>query len=316
MILAAGMLHLGAHADPVSRYPEKPINIIVNFPAGGTIDVHARIIGQKLTEKWGQPVVVQNLLGAGGNIGAAAAYAAAGDGYTLLATPPGPLSINQYLYKSLGFVPERFVPVTLMTMIPNVVTVRAGLPVKTLRELIAYAKANPGKVTFASQGSGSTSHLAAQMLANMAGLELVHVPYKGQGPALIDLAADRVDLMISNVPSVTKYQEMGKARMLAVAGPNRSSAAPEVPTAAEAGLPGFENTAWFSLVAAPGTPMPIAEKLSSAIRDIMRQPDVQARFQAFGGEVVGNTPKEFGDFIARERVMWKAVIDSAAIGMD
>ncbi|MGV3653119.1 MAG: Bug family tripartite tricarboxylate transporter substrate binding protein [Noviherbaspirillum sp.] len=318
--LVAGALiggtHAAALADAASDYPNRPITIVVNFPAGGTIDTQARVIGQKLQEKWGQPVIVENRTGAGGNIGTAAASSGDSNGYTLLATPPGPMSINQYLYKSLGYDPLKFVPITVMTQIPNMVTVRADLPVNSLKELIEYAKANPGKVTFASQGNGSTSHLSGQLLSNLAGLKMVHVPYKGEGPALLDLVAGRVDMFVGNVSAVVKYAEAKKVKMLAVASPKRSFVAPDIPTAAEAGLPGFEAIAWYALVAAPGTPPEVAQKLNAAAVEAMKMPDVKEKFRAFGGEVVGNSPKETTDFIASERVRWKSVIDSAGVTLD
>ena len=318
--LVAGALiggtHAAALADAASDYPNRPITIVVNFPAGGTIDTQARVIGQKLQEKWGQPVIVENRTGAGGNIGTAAAFSGDANGYTLLATPPGPMSINQYLYKSLGYDPIKFVPITVMTQIPNMVTVRADFPANSLKELIEYAKANPGKVTFASQGNGSTSHLSGQLLANLAGLKMVHVPYKGEGPALLDLVGGRVDMFVGNVSAVVKYAESKKVKMLAVASAKRSFVAPDIPTAAEAGLPGFEAIAWYALVAAPGTPPEVAQKLNEAAVEAMKMPDVKEKFRAFGGEIVGNSPKETTDFIASERVRWKSVIDTAKVTLD
>jgi len=318
-LLVAGLLVAAqgaAGADAAANYPSKPITIFVNFPAGGTIDIHARVIGQKLSEKWNVPVVIQNAPGAGGNIGTAMAFKGDPDGYTLLATPPGPLSINQHLFKKLGYEPEKFVPISLMTTFANMMVVRADLPVNTMQELIDYAKKNPGQVTFASQGNGATSHLSAEMFASMAGIKLVHVPYKGEGPALVDLAAGRVDMFVGNVSSVIKHVESKRARMLAVASKQRVAVAPNTPTTAEAGLPGFEATAWYAIVAAPGTPDAIAQKLSLAVNEALKMPDVRERLHALGAEIVGTTPKELGDWIVTERTRWKQVIDSANVTLD
>ena len=305
-----------AVADAVSDYPKAPIKIIVNFPAGGTADILARIVGQKLSEKWSQPVTIDNRAGAGGNIGATAVYTAEPDGYTLLVTPPGPPAINQSLFKTLPYDPHKFVPVTLLAVIPNVITARTDFPANSVKELIAYAKANPGKVSYASQGNGSTSHLSGQMLANMAGAELLHVPYKGEGPALIDLMANRVDLFIGNISGVIKFRQDKKVKFLAMASPRRSVVAGDVPTAAEAGLPGFEAAAWFALMAPPGTAPALAQKIQSAVAEALKLPDVQQRVQALGGEVAGYSPKELADFLVVERARWKRVIEAGNITPD
>ena len=312
----AGTAASTAAADAVSDYPKAPIKIIVNFPAGGTADILARIVGQKLNEKWGQPVTIDNRAGAGGNIGASAAYSADGDGHTLLVTPPGPPAINQSLFKTLPYDPHKFVPVTLLALIPNVITARTDFPASSVKELIAYAKANPGKVSYASQGNGSTSHLSGQMLANLAGLELLHVPYKGEGPALIDLVANRVDLFIGNISGVIKFRQDKKVKFLGMASPRRSSVAADVPTAAEAGLPGFEASAWFAVLAPPGTPPAIAQKIQLAVAEALKLPDVQQRVQALGGEVSGLAPAELNSFLAAERIRWKRVIDAGNITPD
>lgn len=314
---ALGGMQTQALADTVKGdFPKAPIKIIVNFPAGGTVDSLARIVGQKLAEKWEQPVIVSNRPGAGGNIGAAAAYTAEPDGYTLLASPPGPMAINQSLYKDLQYDPALFVPITMLAKVPNVISARANFPANSLKELIAYAKANPGKVSYGSQGSGSTSHLSGQMLANMAGIELMHVPYKGEGPALIDLVGGRVDLFIGNISAVVKFRQEKRVKFLAIADTRRVAVASDVPTAAEAGLPKFEASAWFALVAPPGTPPAIALKINAAVTEILKLPDVQQRILALGGESVGNSPRELADFMAAERIRWKKVIDTANVTAD
>jgi tripartite-type tricarboxylate transporter receptor subunit TctC len=318
LLLAALLsgVHVASLADAAAGFPKAPIKIIVNFPAGGTVDALSRIVGQKLSEKWGQPVIIDNRSGAGGNIGATGVYTADPDGYTLLASPPGPLSINQNLYKKLQYDPTKFVPITMLAMVPNVITARIDFPANSTKELIAYAKANPGKVTYGSQGNGSTSHLSGQMFANMAGVDLLHIPYKGEGPALTDLVAGRVDLFVGNVSAVVKFRHDKKVKFLAVANTRRSQVAPDVPTAAEAGLPGFMASAWFALVAPPGTPDAIVQKIHGAVIEALKMPDVQQKVLALGGEVVGNSPKELADFMAAERVRWKKVIDTANVTVD
>ncbi|HEX4327338.1 MAG TPA: tripartite tricarboxylate transporter substrate binding protein [Burkholderiales bacterium] len=303
-------------ADPVAEFPKNPIRIVVNFPAGGTVDSLARIVGQKLSEKWGQPVTIDNRAGAGGNIGAGMVYTAEPDGYTLLASPPGPLSINQNLYKKLPYDPVKFVPVAMLASIPNVITARADFPANTLKELLAYAKAHPGKVTYGSQGNGSTSHLGGQMLANMGGVELVHVPYKGEGPALIDLVAGRVDLFLGNISAVVKFRQENKVKFLAVAAPVRAQTAPDVPTSAEAGLPGYEASAWFALVAPPGTPAALAQRLHAAVAEALLMPDVRQKIIAQGGEPASGSPADLAAFMVQERARWKKVIDTANVTVD
>ena len=310
------VLPMASSAQDATDYPKSQIRIIVNFPAGGTADILARIVGQKLGEKWNQAVTIDNRVGAGGNIGAAATYTAEPDGYTLLVSPPGPMAINQSLFKTLPYDPRKFVPVTLLALIPNVIATRTDFPAGSVKELIAYAKANPGKVSYASQGNGSTSHLSGQMLANMAGIELLHVPYKGEGPALIDLIANRVDLFIGNISGVIKFRQEKKVKFLAMANPRRSQVAADVPTAAEAGLPGFEASAWFALVAPPGTPVAIAQKIQGAVAEALKLPDVQQRVLALGGETAGHSPKELTDFLAAERIRWKRVIETANVTLD
>jgi len=294
-------------------YPNKVVRIIVPFPAGGSNDVLCRILGDKLSARWSQPVVVENRAGAGGNIGAESVFKADGDGYLLLCSPPGPLSINHNLYKALNYDPAKFAPITVLALVPNVVTARIDLPANSIRELIAYAKANPGRINYASQGNGSTSHLSAAMLQSMAGLELVHVPYKGEGPALVDIVAGRVDIFIGNLAAALKFHQSGRAKILAVASTRRSPVLPEVPTATEAGLPGFISSAWFGLVAPPGTPVAVLNKVNADAVESLKLPDVRARFLEQGAEPVGNTPAEMAVFVKEEMVRWQEVIRSANV---
>ncbi|TFY99827.1 Bug family tripartite tricarboxylate transporter substrate binding protein [Ramlibacter rhizophilus] len=319
-LLAAAALacaaSLPAFAQDAASFPNKPIRIVVNFPPGGSLDVITRTVGQKLSEKFGQPVLVENRTGAGGNIGAQAVATAAPDGYTLLSSPPGPLTINQFLYREMPFDPLRLVPVGMLSSMPNVITARPGLPANNVRELIEYARSNPGKVTYGSQGNGSTSHLTAQMFATMAGVQMVHVPFRGEGPALTELLGGRIDLFFGNTASVMKYMESKQVKLLGVAAAKRSSMVPDVPAGTEFGLPDFVASAWFGMVAPPGTPAPVVQKLNAAINEVLRMPEVRERFAAQGAEVVGGSPAEMTSFLEAERARWKKVIDSANVKLD
>ena len=296
-------------------YPTRAIRIIVPFPAGGTADVMPRIIGEKLSLKWGQAVIVENRAGAAGNIGAEAVFKADPDGYTLLSAPPPPLVINPSLYPKLAFDPTQFVPVTVIAAVPNVFLLHPKVPANTLQELIAYAKANPDKLNYASQGSGSTSHLTAEMFKSMAGVRLTHVPYKGTAPALTDLLAGQVEIMFDNLGSSLQHVRSGKLKALGLASERRIGSLPNVPTMAET-LPGFVALAWFGVVAPPKTPLPIAEKLSAAIAETLKLPDVQKRLVELSAEPIGNTPSEMAAFMKLDTERWRAVIRSANVKVD
>ena len=313
---ASGIVPGLALAQDAARFPEKPITIVVPFPAGGTADVLPRIVGQKLTEKWGQPVIVENRSGAGGNIGAQAVAKSAADGYTLLATPPGPLTINKNLYKSLGYEPDSLVPVTVLASVPNVLAVKSSLPVSSVKEFIDYAAKNSGKTTVATQGNGATSHLTAAMFANQADVKFTFVPYKGTAPALVDLMAGQVDAFFDNLSSSFRHHEAGKLKILAVAGGKRSPVLPNVPTIAESGLPRFESTTWFGVVAPEGTPPEIVKKINGAIVEILNDKEVQRKFLEQGAEIVGNSPADMAKFLAEERSRWKKVIQNAGVTMN
>lgn len=314
--LGAAQLPVVAQTDAAANYPSKPIRMIVNFPPGGTVDVLTRTVGQKLAEKWGQPVVVDNRAGAGGNIGAQAVASADPDGYTLLATPPGPMTINQNLYKDMRFDPAKLAPIIMLASVPNVITARPDFPANSVKDLIAYAMANPGKVTYASQGNGSTSHLTGQMFASMTGTDMIHVPFKGEGPALNELLGGRVDLFLGNISAVLKFHQDNRVKLLGLAAPRRSAMAPSVPTVAEGGLPDFSASAWFAVAAPPGTPAAITRKLNAALAEILKMPDVQQKFAAQGAEVVGGSPAEMTVFMDAERARWKKVIDTANVKLD
>jgi tripartite-type tricarboxylate transporter receptor subunit TctC len=297
-------------------YPAKQVRIIVPFPAGGTADVLCRLLGEKLSAAWNQPVIVDNRAGAGGNVGAEMAYRAEPDGYTLLCSPPGPLSINHNLYKSLPYDWTKFVPVTVLAVVPNVLSARIDLPAESAQQLIAYAKANPGKVTYASQGNGSTSHLSAQMLATMAGIEMVHVPYKGEAPALIDISAGRVDIFIGNLSAALRFEKARQLKFLGLASRTRSPVAPDVPTAPEIGLPDLISSAWFGLVLPPGTPDGIVRKVNADAAAVLKLPNVRGRFLELGAEPQGDTAAATAAFIKAEEARWRGVIRSANVVLE
>jgi tripartite-type tricarboxylate transporter receptor subunit TctC len=297
-------------------YPSKQVRMIVPFPAGGSADILCRIVAERLAEAWSQPVIVDNRAGAGGNVGAEIVYRAESDGYTVLCSPPGPLSINHNLYKSLPYDWLRFVPVTVLALVPNAISARIDLPAQSAQELIAYARSNPGKVTYASQGNGSTSHLSAQMLATMPGIELVHVPYKGEGPALVDLSAGRVDIFIGNISAALRFERSKQLKFLGVASRTRSPVAPDVPSAPEIGLPGLVSSAWFALVLPPGTSQAIVDKINADAAAALRQPDVRRRFLELGAEPQGDGAAATAAFIKSEEARWREVIRSANVVLE
>src|SRR4029077_15844933 len=256
----------------------------VPFPAGGSADILCRIAGEKLGAAWNQPVIIDNRAGAGGNVGAEIAYRAEPDGYTVLCSPPGPLSINHNLYKTMPYDWTKFVPITVLALVPNAISARIDLPANSVQELIAYPKANPGKLTYAAQGNASTSHLSAQMLATMAGIEMVHIPYKGEGPALIDLTAGRVDIFVGSISAALRFEKAGQLRFLAGPSRTRSPVAPDVPTTAEIGLPNLVSSAWYALVAPPGTPDATVQKINADTAAALKSPDVRSRFLELGAE--------------------------------
>ncbi len=310
----AALIANGAFAQ--AAFPARAVKFVVPFPGGGINDVLARIVGEKLHGKWGQPVVVENKTGAGGNIGADLAYHAEPDGYTLLLSPPGPLAINQTLYKQLSYKPQDFVPIGLIGAVPNVVIVRKELPVNTLKELIDYVKANPGKVTFGSQGNGATPHLTAMMFQGMTGTQMVHVPYRGETLVLQDMIGGHVDVFFGNVAAARPQFRDGKVKVLAVLDTKRAPTLPEIPTAAEAGLPELVSTGWFALAAPPKTSPALQSEIAKAVAEVVNLPDVQARFRAASVEPTPSTPEEMATFIGREAQRWREVIKKNNIVVD
>jgi tripartite-type tricarboxylate transporter receptor subunit TctC len=302
-----------AQGDPAADYPNRPVKIIVSVPAGGGVDTVTRIFAAKLQQRLGQPFVIENRGGGGGNIGAEAAYVAEPDGYTLLATQPAPITSNVALYKKLNFDPAALEPVAVMSKFPNVLLVRQDFPAKTAQELIAYVKANPGKVTFASQGPGTTSHLTAELMAKVAGLKMLHVPYRGTGPALNDLVAGHVDFIFMELASGYKLHEGGKARILAVATDKRLDMLPDVPTLIELGMADLVSDSWNAISAPPKTPKPIINKLNRAINDIIAEPDTKARFRELNLLAAGGSPEDMARLKREETERWSRVIRDAGI---
>jgi tripartite-type tricarboxylate transporter receptor subunit TctC len=299
--------------DAAADYPNKPIRIVVCVPAGGGVDTVTRIVAEGLHQRLGQPAVVENRAGAAGNIGAEVVFTSDPDGYMLLAAQPAPLTVNPLLYKKMNFDPTQFAPVAIMTVIPNVLLVRPDFPAKTAQEFIAYAKANPGKINYASQGIGTTSHLTAALLEHVTGTKLVHVPYKGTSPALNDIIAGHVDMIFMELASAIKLHQAGRARILAVATAKRVANLPDIPTLGEVGITDFESSAWNAIVAPPKTPAAIVAKLNKAINEVLKSPEVQAHFAAINLQAVGGTPAEAAAFIKKETKVWGGVIKEANV---
>ena len=310
----AAMLAALPQAD-AQDYPSRPVKIIVPFPAGGTADVMPRVIGEWLSRKWGQPVVVENRTGAAGNIGAEAVAKAEPDGYTLLSAPPPPLVINQNLYPKLGFDPSEFVPIVIMGRVPNALVVNPKLPLNSVAEVIAYAKANPGKLTSATQGNGTTSHLTSELFQMMADVKFQHVPYRGSAPALTDLVAGSVDLMFDNLGVSLPLVKGGQLKLLGVATPKRMASLPDVPTIAET-LPGFESAAWFAIVAPPKTPQAVVDKINADVNEALRQSDIVQRLTQLSAEPIGGTPQATAAYMREEIERWHQVIKAANVKLD
>ena len=313
-VAAAGALPLGALAQ---NFPTKPITIIVPFSAGGTTDILARIVGQGLTTELGQSVVVDNKPGAGGNIGGSLAAKAAADGYTLFMGTVGTHAINQSLYKKMPFDPVKdFAPLSRVATVPNLLVAHPSQPFKTVKEMIAYAKANPGKITFGSPGSGASPHVSGELFKSMTGTDLLHIPYKGSAPAMTDLLGGQTSVMFDNMPSAIQHVRSGKLRPIAVTTAKRSPELPNVPTIAEAGVPGYEATSWFGMFAPAGTPKPVLDKLHAALIKVLNQADVKKKIAEQGGDVVAETPAQFAAFIQAESVKWGKVVKESGATAD
>jgi tripartite-type tricarboxylate transporter receptor subunit TctC len=307
-LLAAAVLAMAPWAAHAQAWPAKPVRIIVPFVAGGATDVVARLLGQKLQDVWGQSVVIENRGGAGGNIGADAVAKSAPDGYTLLMTSGSIVTANPYMYKSMSFDPAKdLVPITNVASGPQLIVVTPSLPVRDLRELISYAKANPGKINMGSAGVGTQVHLAGENLAYAANIEMTHVPYKGEAAALNDLMGGQIQLVASNFSAALPFAREGKIRAIAVTSRERMPQLPDVPSASEV-LPGFENAGWFGLMAPAGTPKEVIDRVYRDTAKVLQAEDFKARLAQLGMMPVGNTPAEFAAAIGDESRRWAKVI--------
>lgn len=315
--LAGVVLACTAAGIWAQSYPAKPIRIIVPFPAAGTADIMARVVGQKMTEAWSQQVVIDNRSGAGGNIAAEVAAKSAPDGYTLFLCVVGTHAIHQTLYSKLPFDPIKdFAPVAYIAGVPNVVVVHSSIPVKSVKELIAFIKLRPGKINFGSSGIGTSVHMSGEMLKVMAGLDMTHIAYKGNPQAVTDLLAGQIELMITNMPSVIPYIQNGRLRALAVTGAARSPALPQLPTMKEAGLPNYESSAWFGLAGPAAVPHDIVSKLNAEVVRIVGLEDVQRNLASQGADPLIMTPGEFGAFMKAETAKWAKIVKASGARAD
>jgi tripartite-type tricarboxylate transporter receptor subunit TctC len=302
--LAAAFFMLGAAAVHAQSFPSKPVHVIVPFPPGGGADALARIMGPYLTKLWGQPVIVENKPGASGHIGADYVAASPADGYTLMMSSTASLTEKNA---------HQFAPVTLVSASPYVIVVNPQVPAKDVRELIGYAKSHPGKLTFGSSGTGAASHLSAELFKSLAGVEMLHVPYKGTGQAATDLLAGQIDLMFAPAQAVMPHVQAGRLKALAVTSATRSTTLPELPTAAESGLPGYESTGWFGLLAPAATPKAVVDRLSADANAVLAEPEVRQRMVALGAEPSGNTPAQFAAFIRGDQAKWSKLMRERGI---
>jgi tripartite-type tricarboxylate transporter receptor subunit TctC len=304
--LSALMQAAPAHAQ---EWPAKPVRWVVPFPPGGAMDAIARALGDKAGKALGQAFVIENKPGAGGNIGADLVARSPGDGYTMMITSIG-MATNKYLYKQLSYDPVKdFAPVMLVAVVPNVLVTNATQPdIKNISDVIAAAKAQPGKLTYASAGTGTSIHLAGEMFASMAKVEMMHVPYKGSGPAVTDLLGGQVNYMFDSITSAKPHIESGKLRALGVTTSKRSSALPNVPTIAQAGLPGYEVSPWFAVFMPASTPKPIITKLNAALLDAMKDSDIKKKFESIGAEAIGSTPEALAAHLNTEVTRWGKLI--------
>jgi tripartite-type tricarboxylate transporter receptor subunit TctC len=309
----AAMLAL-PHAGVAQDFPSRAVKIIVPFPAGGTADAMPRIVADYLTRKWGQPVVIENRAGAGGNVGAEAAYKSDPDGYTLFASPPPPLVINHNLFPKLNFDPTQFIPIAVMGKVPNSLLTNSPRlkDAKTVADVIAYAKANPGQLNAATQGVGTTAHLTSELFQLMAQVKFQNVHYRGSAPAMQDLVGGTADVAFDNIGASMALVKGGKLRLLAVATEKRLPSLPDVPTIAET-VPGFVVVTWFAIAAPPNTPQPIVNKLNADINEALRDPEVRKKLENLSAEVVGGTLAENAAFFKSETELWHKVIRDANV---
>jgi tripartite-type tricarboxylate transporter receptor subunit TctC len=316
-LLAAGLPFAAGAQTGAAAYPNKAIRMVVPFTPGGSTDIMGRTIGQQLTQAWGQAVVIDNVPGAGGSIGADKVAKAPADGYTLLMGHIGTLAVTPSLYPKLPYDPVKaFAAVAWVARVPNVLVVHPSLPVKTVQELVAYAKANPGKINYGSGGNGSAAHIATEYLKLQSGTQMQHVPYKGTAPAVTDLVAGQIQLMFTGVPAVMAQVKAGQLRALAVSSPHRVKAVPDLPTVAESGYPGFEADQWYGVVAPANTPPDIIAKLNQQINKTLGTPEIASRLESEGAEATPNPPQVFADLIASEIKRWRTVIEKGGVKVE
>jgi tripartite-type tricarboxylate transporter receptor subunit TctC len=302
-----------APAQAQQGYPNHVVKVVLPVLPGSTTDIIARLVAEQLSQKWGQPVIVENMPGAAMNIGSEYVAHAAPDGYTLLLCPPSPLSIQQLLYHDLKYDPTKFVPIVMLAKIQNVLAVRPDFPAKDVKELIAYGKANPDKLTFASQGAGSTAHLSGSELEVLGGIKMVHVPYHGAQPALTDVMSGNIDMFFDTLTTSVPLYKAGKLKLLGVANDERASAVPEIPTIAESGLPGFRSITWFAIAGPPGLPAPLAEKINRDVAEILKKPEIEGKIRTLRLDPMGGSTADAAKFIADETKLWSRVITEAHI---
>ncbi len=315
--MAVACISLVAGAQGAAGYPSKPIKIVVPFPPGGATDILARAVGAELQKAWGQTVLIENKGGGGGNTGTDMVAKAAPDGYTLVMGTVGTHAINMSLYAKMPYdAVKDFEPITLVAGVPNLLVVHPSVNAKSVRELTALAKSMPGKLNVASSGNGTSIHLAAELYKQMAGVDILHVPYKGSSPAVTDLLGGQVQMMFDNMPSALPHAKAGKLRPLAVTGLKRSAALPDIPTMDEEGLKGFNATSWFGLLAPAGTPKDIVAKLNAASVKALASPEMMERLAAQGAEPVGNTPEQFAAFIKAEIDKWSKIVKASGARVD
>lgn len=304
-----------AQAQGLAQWPNKPIHLVIPNPAGGAADVLPRLIADALAQKLGQAVIVENRPGAAGNIAAEWFNGTEPDGYTLLAAPPPTLSINVSLYPKINYDPAKFVPITILATVSNALLVHPSVSAQTAQELVQLSKANPDKLAYASQGNGSTSHLTAELFKQKTGASMIHVPYKGDAPAIADLLAGHVQVMFGNLSAASAHLKSGRLKILAVTSPKRLSAFAQIPSLNES-IPGFVSVTWFAVVAPPKTPSTIAHHLSKTIADILKTPEINKRFAELGAETVGNTPEELAQWMKEDTQRWREVIRAGHVTID
>ncbi len=312
-VASALSLAPGQAQAQTANWPTQTVKLVVPAPAGSTTDALARMLAEQLAKKWKNPTVVENIAGAGMNLGARAVARAAPDGHMLFVSPPSPLSFNHLLYKDLGYDPAQFTPITLLASIPNALVVRKTLPVNNLQELIAFGKANPGKLTYGSGGIGTTPHLSAAQLEARAGLKMVHVPYRGSQPAMMDVVAGHIDVFFDTLSATVPLARGGEVKMIAVADGVRTPAFPEAPTLEESGLPGFRSITWFGLAAPPSTPAALAARIHRDVADVLKSPEAQEFLKRTSLVAGGQSPEETAKFFAAEAKLWGEVIKEAKL---